>query len=80
MIAAMKRVPGKRRSALAGDDQHETLALHAAAGNEIQKSDAGLLEIYAVQIKPAFNLHVAAGQLLFGAPVKAGNRRRRLVE
>src|SRR5687768_17029390 len=55
MIPAMEGVAGKRRGALAGNDQNEAVALHAAAGNEIQKADAGFLQIHAVQIKAAFN-------------------------
>ena len=38
MIAAMERVAGKGRGALAGNHQHQAKALQAAVGQKIQKT------------------------------------------
>jgi hypothetical protein len=76
MGIAMKRVTGKGRCALAGDDQDETVAASSRCEQKPCKSHARVAHANPVQVELGIILDLPAQQALSGAAVKTGEKRR----
>jgi hypothetical protein len=76
MGVAMKRVPGKGRSALAGDNQNEAVAAGTGRIEKARQPQACIAHAKSVQVELRIILDLASQEALSRAPVETGEERR----